>query len=85
MTRTANAPRYRNWNVSRAVGAGCLEREFQWSSTENSNCCLSLLYMIDTDTVSYLVKSNSPVARRTLVSLQSGEIACISAITEGEI
>lgn len=41
--------------------------------------------MIDTNTVSYIVKGRSPAARAKLAGLQGGEIACISAITEAEL
>jgi tRNA(fMet)-specific endonuclease VapC len=41
--------------------------------------------MIDTNTVSYIVKGRSPAARAKLTGLQSGEIACLSAITEAEL
>ncbi len=41
--------------------------------------------MIDTNTVSYIVKGRSPAARARLAGLGSGEIACISAITEAEL
>ena len=42
-------------------------------------------YMIDTNTVSYIVKGKSPAARRRLAGLRQSEIGCISAITEGEL
>lgn len=35
--------------------------------------------------VSYIVKGRSPQARHRLASLSAGELACISAITEGEL
>jgi tRNA(fMet)-specific endonuclease VapC len=41
--------------------------------------------MLDTNTVSYIVKRQSLEARRRLFALQGGEIAIISAITEAEI
>lgn len=41
--------------------------------------------MIDTNTVSYIVKGNSPASRAKLAALQEDEIACISAITEAEL
>jgi tRNA(fMet)-specific endonuclease VapC len=41
--------------------------------------------MIDTNTVSYIVKGKSPVARAKLARLQHNEIACISIITEAEL
>jgi tRNA(fMet)-specific endonuclease VapC len=42
-------------------------------------------YMLDTNTVSYIIKGKSPASRRKLAELRHGEIACISAITEAEI
>jgi tRNA(fMet)-specific endonuclease VapC len=42
-------------------------------------------YMLDTNTVSYIIKGKSPAARRKLAELRHGDIACISAITEAEI
>ncbi len=41
--------------------------------------------MIDTNTVSYIVKGKSPAARAKLAGLPLSEIACISAITEAEL
>ena len=41
--------------------------------------------MVDTNTVSYIVKGKSHTARTRLAGLQQGEIACISAITEAEL
>ena len=41
--------------------------------------------MIDINTVSYIVKGNSPASRAKLAGLQDDEIACISAITEAEL
>lgn len=41
--------------------------------------------MLDTNMVSYIVKGKSPAARRMLLTLPSGKVACISAITEAEI
>ena len=42
-------------------------------------------YMIDTNTVSYIVKGKSPAARTKLAGLREGEIGCISIITEAEL
>jgi tRNA(fMet)-specific endonuclease VapC len=42
-------------------------------------------YMLDTNTVSYIVKGKSPAARAKLAGLQDGEIGCISIITEAEL
>jgi tRNA(fMet)-specific endonuclease VapC len=41
--------------------------------------------MVDTNTVSYILKGNSHTARTRLAGLQQSEIACISAITEAEL
>jgi len=41
--------------------------------------------MLDTNTVSYIVKGRSMAARRTLRGLGSRQIACVSAIIEGEL
>ncbi len=43
------------------------------------------LYMLDTNTVSYIVKGTSPAARSKLASLGRDEIASVSAITEAEL
>lgn len=43
------------------------------------------VYLIDTNTVSHIVKGRSPAARARLAALREGEIACISSITEAEI
>jgi tRNA(fMet)-specific endonuclease VapC len=43
------------------------------------------LYMLDTNTVSYIVKDMSPVARARLSGLSSDNAACVSSITEGEL
>jgi tRNA(fMet)-specific endonuclease VapC len=42
-------------------------------------------YMLDTNTVSYIIKGKSPASRTKLAELKHGEIACISATTEAEI
>ena len=41
--------------------------------------------MLDTNTVSYILKGKSPAARARLSGLPSADKACISAITEGEL
>lgn len=46
---------------------------------------MSRLYMIDTNTVSYILKGISPAARKRLTRLGSRETACVSAISEGEL
>ena len=42
-------------------------------------------YLLDTNTVSHLVRGRSPAARARLASLGAHEMASISAITEAEI
>ena len=42
-------------------------------------------YLLDTNTLSYIVKGQSPAARAKLAELGGDEIACISSITEAEI
>ena len=46
---------------------------------------MSRLYMLDTNTVSYILKGKSPVARKRLANLAADEVACISIITEFEL
>ncbi|WP_263358744.1 type II toxin-antitoxin system VapC family toxin [Acidicapsa ligni] len=46
---------------------------------------MTLLYMLDTNMVSYVVRGRSIAARTRLAALQNDEVACISAITEAEI
>jgi tRNA(fMet)-specific endonuclease VapC len=46
---------------------------------------MSLLYMLDTNMVSYIAKGNSSAARIRLTTLRDDEVVCISAITEAEI
>ncbi len=46
---------------------------------------MTRLYLLDTNTVSYILKGISPAARNRLVSLDAEEAACISAITEAEL
>jgi tRNA(fMet)-specific endonuclease VapC len=41
--------------------------------------------MLDTNTVSYILKGLSPAARHRLNSLRSNEIGCVSSITEAEL
>ncbi len=41
--------------------------------------------MLDTNTVSYILKGSSPAARTTLTNLGSSEVACISCVTEAEL
>jgi tRNA(fMet)-specific endonuclease VapC len=46
---------------------------------------MSRLYMLDTNTVSYILKGKSPAARARLAGLGADEAACISIITEFEL
>ena len=41
--------------------------------------------LLDTNMCSYILRGTSPAARAKLAALKDDEIACISAITEGEI
>ena len=43
------------------------------------------MYMLDTNTVSYILKGTSAAVRHRLESLNTEEVACISAITEAEL
>jgi len=43
------------------------------------------LYLLDTNTVSYILKGMSLAARKRLLSLKGSEVACISSISEGEL
>jgi tRNA(fMet)-specific endonuclease VapC len=46
---------------------------------------MSRLYMLDTNTVSYILKGKSPAARARLAALGPDEVACISIVTEFEL
>jgi tRNA(fMet)-specific endonuclease VapC len=46
---------------------------------------MSQRFMIDTNTVSHIVRGKSPAARAKLASLAEDEIACLSVITEAEL
>lgn len=46
---------------------------------------MTRLYMLDTNTVSYILKGRSPAARNRLRRLGPDEVACISSITEAEL
>jgi tRNA(fMet)-specific endonuclease VapC len=46
---------------------------------------MTFLYMLDTNMVSYIARGRSLAARTRLTALKHDEVACISAITEGEI
>ena len=46
---------------------------------------MTRLYMLDTNTVSYILKGISHAARKRLSALRRNEAACVSAITVGEL
>jgi tRNA(fMet)-specific endonuclease VapC len=46
---------------------------------------MTRLYMLDTNTVSYILKGKSPAARVRLAQLGPDEVACVSSITEAEL
>lgn len=46
---------------------------------------MSRLYLLDTNTIIYILKGKSAAARTRLAGLPDGEVASISAITEGEL
>lgn len=46
---------------------------------------MSVAYMLDTNTVSAIVKGQSPAARARLGSLDDEDIVCISVMTEAEL
>jgi tRNA(fMet)-specific endonuclease VapC len=46
---------------------------------------MNVIYLLDTNTLSYIAKGNSPVARARLQALDGGDVACISSITEAEV
>lgn len=46
---------------------------------------MSVLYMLDTNTLSYIVKGRSRRARRRLVERSQTDEICVSVITEAEI
>lgn len=46
---------------------------------------MTRLYLLDTNTVSYILKNNSPAARSRLAALGPDEVACVSSITEAEL
>ena len=46
---------------------------------------MSVIYLLDTNTVSYIAKGKSPAARAHLEALGDGEVAYISSITEAEL
>jgi tRNA(fMet)-specific endonuclease VapC len=46
---------------------------------------MSRLYLLDTNTVSYIINGKSTASRARLAALQQDEAACISSITEAEL
>ena len=46
---------------------------------------MNTLYMLDTNTVSYIAKGHSKAARVRMLNLKEDEIVCLSVITEAEI
>jgi tRNA(fMet)-specific endonuclease VapC len=44
-----------------------------------------VIYLLDTNTLSYVVKGRSPAARERLALLGPKDVLCISAITEAEV
>ena len=42
-------------------------------------------YLLDTNMVSYILKSKSPAARKRLESLTESEAACVPTVTEAEL
>lgn len=53
--------------------------------TSSAISTATVRYMIDTNTVSYIVKGTSAAARARLTRLTKSDTACISAITVAEI
>ena len=46
---------------------------------------MTRLYLLDTNTVSYILKGQSSAARSRLAALGPAEMACMSVITEAEL
>jgi tRNA(fMet)-specific endonuclease VapC len=46
---------------------------------------MTVLYMLDTNMISYIAKGHSKAARSRMLHLKENEIVCISAITEAEV
>jgi len=46
---------------------------------------MNVTYLLDTNTLSYIAKGNSPSARARLQALSPGDAVCISSITEAEV
>ena len=46
---------------------------------------MTSLFMLDTNTVSYIAKGHSKAARARMLNLEEDEVVCLSVITEAEI
>ena len=46
---------------------------------------MTRLWMLDTNTISYIVRGKSSAARAKLYRLQGDEVGCMSAITEAAL
>jgi tRNA(fMet)-specific endonuclease VapC len=46
---------------------------------------MNTLYMLDTNTVSYIAKGQSKAARARMLNVKEHEVVCLSVITEAEI
>jgi len=46
---------------------------------------MKTLYMLDTNTVSYIAKGHSKAARARMLNVKEDEVVCLSVITEAEI
>jgi tRNA(fMet)-specific endonuclease VapC len=46
---------------------------------------MTSLFMLDTNTVSYIAKGHSKAARARMLNLKEDEVVCLSVITEAEI
>jgi tRNA(fMet)-specific endonuclease VapC len=46
---------------------------------------MNVLYMLDTNMVSYIAKGHSQAARARMLNLGNDEVVCLSAVTEAEI
>jgi predicted nucleic acid-binding protein len=44
-----------------------------------------ILYLLDTNIISYMLMGKSRAARAKLKSLRDNEVACVSTVTEGEL
>ncbi len=46
---------------------------------------MSHLYLLDTNTIIYILKAKSVAARNRLAALSPGDVACVSVVTEAEL